>query len=450
MISTSTPSLTEFDPDVIPFQKQVITDIRKNFDYKLGTHEILLSGSIGSSKSTLMAHVAITHCLFNSGARFLIGRLSMPALRATLYNKILEHIGSDLVQGKDFFVNQTTATIKFRNGSEIIARSWSDNQYFKMRSLELSGVAIEEAIENPDDKAYMEIKMRVGRLPHVKENIIIAATNPGEPDSWIYKYFIACEPSATKHVYYSLSEQNPFLSPQYIAQLKNDLDPMMCRRFLFGEWVSIQGEVIYYAYSRDHNFKNESYTPDPNHPIICSWDYNIGQDKPISMCVMQYINGVFHIFDEIVISGGRTANTLEELENKYYFSKSLKYIICGDASGKHRDTRNIRSDYDIITQWFQNHGLDYQYLVPIANPPVRTRHNLVNAYCLNANGQRRLFVYKDCPTVDEGFRLTKLKKGANYIEDDSKHYQHVTTSAGYAVVALDKFKSWVPNKTQLL
>ncbi len=449
MEKSSTPTITQFDPHIIPYQYQVIKDIRRNFDYSQGTHEILLSGSVGSAKSILLAHIVVTHCLFNSGARFLIGRLSMPALRSTLFNKILEHIGQDLTEGRDFFVNQTTATIRFSNGSEILSRSWADRKFFKVRSLELSGAAIEELVETEEIDFYNEIKMRVGRLPHIKENIIINATNPSDPSHWAYKYFITSK-KKTRHVYYSVTTDNPFLPPQYIEQLKNELDPKMARRMIHGEWIEIVGEVVYYAYDREHNFRNESYTPDPNHPIICSWDYNIGQDKPISMCVMQYINGVFHIFDEIVISGGRTANTLEELENKYYFSKSAKYIICGDASGKHRDTRNIRSDYDIITQWFQNHGLNYQYVVPLANPAVRTRHNLVNAYCLNANGERRLFVYKDAPTVDEGFRLVKLKKGANYIEDDSKSYQHVTTAAGYAIVAIDKLKSWVPNKTQLL
>jgi hypothetical protein len=30
-------------------------------------------------------------------------------------------------------------------------------------------------------------------------------------------------------------------------------------------------------------------------------------------------------------------------------------------------------------------------------------------------------------------RLTKLKKGASFIEDDTPAYQHVTTSIGYAI-----------------
>ena len=46
---------------------------------------------------------------------------------------------------------------------------------------------------------------------------------------------------------------------------------------------------------------------------------------------------------------------------------------------------------------------------------------------------RKLFVYKDAPTVDEGLRLTKLKSGAQYLEDDNNHYQHISSALGYAI-----------------
>lgn len=40
----------------------------------------------------------------------------------------------------------------------------------------------------------------------------------------------------------------------------------------------------------------------------------------------------------------------------------------------------------------------------------------------------------------EGFRLTKLKEGADYIEDDANDYQHITTSVGYWVVYIHNSK----------
>ena len=437
MENPSTPTITTYSPDILTYHRQVIDDIRKHFDYSRGTHEILLSGSVGSGKSTLLAHIVLTHVLFNSGSRFLIGRLSMPALRSTVFNKILEHIGNDLVENKDYFVNLTTASIKFRNGSEIISRSWADKKYFKVRSLELSGAAIEETIETPEDDFYKEIKMRVGRLPHVKENIIISATNPGSPSSWIYKYFIdpnsGTKKHQTRHVYYSRTEENPFLAPQYIEQLKQDLDPKLARRMLYGEWIEIQDEVIYYQYDASRQYREETWTPPPGHKILISFDFNIGDGKPMSAVALCKVDNIYHAFAEVIVDGARTDEIMAEFFDRKIITKDRQYEIHGDASGKARNTSSKRSDYEIIKEALDRNGITYDYKVPLANPAIRTRHNAINSLCLNELGETRLYVY-NCPTLNQGLRLTAFKKGGKIVEDDSKRYQHITTALGYAIV----------------
>ena len=406
---------------------EVIKAVHK-LDYSLGAHEFLLSGSVGSAKSILLAHSVISHCLRNSRARVLIGRYSLPDLRLTIWRKILEHLEAvDL----DYTLNLSRLEIRFCNGSEIICRSWADGNYTRMRSLELSAAVIEELTEQDGDEGleiYNEIKMRVGRLPHIKENWIMSATNPGAPSHWAYKYFIQSK-SPTRHVYYSVTTDNPYLPPQYIEQLKRDLDPKLALRMIYGQWIEIAGEVVYYAYESPEQFIRKPYTINPAFPIILSWDFNIGDGKPMSMCCMQYIDDVFHVFHEVVIDGARTADTVDELLP--ILKPEWSYIICGDAAGKHRDTRGQRSDWDIIIKGLSNFKVDFK--VPPSNPGVRNRHNRVNAYCKNADGQVRLFIYEKAPTVDEGLRLVKLKPGANYIEDDSKRYQHITTALGYAI-----------------
>lgn len=437
MTPTSTPTLTSYDPDEIPYHREVINKIRGDCDYGLGVHEILLSGSVGSGKSTLLSHLVLTHVLFNPGSRFLIGRLSMPALRSTLFNKILEHIGSDLVEGFDYFINLTTATIRFRNGSEIISRSWADKKYFKVRSLELSGAAIEEVVETKESDFYSEIKMRVGRLPHVKENLIINATNPDSPGHWVYKYFI--EPNSggkshpTRHVYYSVSAQNKFLPKQYLAQLAADLDPKMARRMLYGEWIELTKDIIYYSYDSSLQYSKDKWKPDPGTKIIISFDFNIGVGKPMSAVAMCFQDGCFHIFDEVVVEGARTEDVMDEFFDRGIIRQGEVFELDGDSSGRNRSTNSKRSDYDIIKERLFREGINYVYKVRLSNPPVRTRHNLVNAYCHNSVGERRLFVH-GCKVADEALRLTVLKKGASYIEDDSKYYQHIGTAIGYAIV----------------
>lgn len=432
-IEGSTPSVFEFAP-VIPYQKTLLKKIRFECDYSLGAHEFLLSGSLGSAKSTIAAHAAVTHCLFNNKARILIGRRSLPDAKRTIYQKIVEHLDGALTEGRDYWLNTNRGQITFRNGSEIISGSWADKRYMKFRSIDLSAAIFEEIVENEGDdiQAYKEIKARVGRLPHIKENWIISNTNPGSPASYWHKYFIE-KPSPTRHVIYSRTDENPFLPPQYIEQLKADMDPKEARRMIYGEWIDLDEDVIYYNYKKERNYLDACYLPSPAHPVDVSFDFNIADGKPMSACLSQLIDGCFHFFKSYAVFGARTSDLLDEISP--ILEKHRRFRIFGDASGKSRDTRSIKSDYDIIKEFFANHHTrpEFEMLVPLSNPPIRERHNLMNAQFLDANGNTKCFVYNEASTLDEGFRLTKLKKGGNYIEDDTFHAQHVTTAAGYCV-----------------
>lgn len=396
-----------------------------------------MSGAVGSAKSVVGAHAAVSHCLLYKNARVGIGRLSMPALKGTLFRSIIEHIGDDI----EVRVNEQSAIIKFPNGSEIRSFSWSDKKYKKVRSFEFSMFIIEELTENDEAEVYEEISSRVGRLNHIHEKIVMSMTNPDDPSHWAYARFIG-KPRPNHHVYYSRTTDNPYLPESYVRDLKENFDPLMARRMMDGEWLSIMQDVIYYAYDKDVQFVQKPYQFNHNEPIWLSFDFNIGDGKPLSCHLAQFINGVAHVFDEVVIDGARTHEACEELHARGYFNVGARWIITGDASGNHRDTRGVRSDFDIIRKFFDHvespsGKVEYQTKVPLSNPGVRFRHNKVNSYCKNELGKVRLYVYEACKVLDEGMRLTKLKKGGNYIEDDSKSYQHITTALGYFICRAD-------------
>ena len=281
MLSSKT-SLQGFDPNAIPYQIKVVNLIRRDWDYSVGTPEILLSGSYGSAKSILMAHLAVTHCLFNPGSRALLARKAMPDLKSTIYKEILEHISEDLVEGVDYWINETSASITFSNGSEIISRSWSDKRYKKGRSLKISFLVFEELTENTeeDKEAFMTLKARLRRLPHVKENVLIAATNPDSMSHWVYKYFFD-EKKETRFVFKSITTDNPFLDPVYIRQLKEDLDPIQAQRYIYGEWVDLTKDRVYYAYNKEVNYKDKHNFEMIDELRLCH-DFNIGHNKPLS------------------------------------------------------------------------------------------------------------------------------------------------------------------------
>lgn len=158
----------------------------------------------------------------------------------------------------------------------------------------------------------------------------------------------------------------------------------------------------------------------------------------MSAALAQYIDGAFHIFNESVIHSARTENTLEDLDDRGLLSDEFSYIVCGDAAGRHRDTRSKQDDYSVIRSYLERKNLNFEVRVPKANPPIRKRHGVVNRLCCNADNIHRLYIYEDAPTAHKGMRLTKLKDGANYIEDDSFAWQHITTSIGYMCVTLTK------------
>lgn len=387
-----------------------------------------------SAKSLLMAHIIVTHCLFNKRARFGIGRHALPDLKATLFQKIKEHIQDDLREGIDYKLNDSTGYIRFSNGSEIISRSWADKNFMKCRSLELSGFAIEELTEHEDNEhAYKELMMRVNRLPHVPEQLMIAATNPDGPAHWAYKHFIL-NPTPTRHTYYSVTSDNRFLPASYVAKLKEDLDPKMVERMIYGRWVDIAGETIYYQYDSATHYIKLDYEVNDQYPVYFSFDFNVGHGKPMSVIFFQYINDTFHFFDEVVMDGARTESTMQEALERGLFKLNCNgYRACGDASGKANSANSNVSNYEIIETFLITNRIRHTMCYLKSNPPIKTRHNLVNAYLKNSEGRVRVRVYKKAKTLDEGFRLVKLKNGGQYIEDDSKPYQHITTAAGYGI-----------------
>lgn len=470
----SEPTLQHYCPDGIQFHRDVIRLIRREWNYRRdGLLEILLDGGLGSAKSTLLAHLAITHCLQNVGARCGIVRRSMPDLRGTLWKAIVEHLHDretadikPLREGVDYHINLTTGTITFEEtGSEIVCISWADRRYKRVRSLNLSMLIIEEGAENDeeDEEGFVEASNRLLRVPGVVENVLIIATNPDDPDHWLYRrYYDERRQHANRFVFTSLTRDNPYLDPNYEPGLRSKMDARQVQRFLEAKWIRLVVDRVYYAYG-DENFRpNQSYRIDPKRPIMISWDFNISLGKPLSVALMQESKNAFHVFAEIVVEGMRTEASCDELAARGFLDLPCsRFVVCGDATGKANDTRSNMSDYDIITKFLSNYrrrsdgkqlAFDpkYDLWVPRSNPPIRTRHNLVNGLCQNSLGERRLFVYREAPIADQGMRKVSLVKGGQYLENDKFAYQHISTAIGYACHAHELFANYQPTKVRQL
>lgn len=436
-MSKSKPYFSQFVP--FGYQKNCL-DLLYNHDYSKYTPEILLSGSVGSAKSIACAHWAIAHCLRWPGARIAISRQSLPDLRKTIYQEIIEHLSKDFTEGVHYKTRSNTCEIMFPNGSEIIAVSFGDRRWSKVRSLKLSGIIIEEATDFDEEfyeagSGFSQFKARLRRIHNVPENFLILATNPGDPEDFLHKYFIEGESEfESRYVFYSITTDNPYLDPVYIKQLRQDYSPLEAERYLRGKWISLAGKGIYAAYDPKKNRIDEDYQIRADLPIRVSWDFNISASKPMSAVLSQYHpdTDTFHFYNESVVDGSYTIDICEDLYERGLLDHH-HIIIHGDATGRARNTASKLGNYQIITGFLAQKNISYEMKVPKANPPIRKRHMLVNSYCINDLGQVRLFVYKNAPTAHQGLLTTKLKKGANFVEDDTSRSQHISTAIGYNI-----------------
>jgi len=399
-----------------------------------------------------------------SDAKVLLGRNAMPRLKDTILQKILDHMKGVLIKGVHYTHNKQSGKIEFWNGAEMYCISWHDKDYQKFRSYEFSAGFIEELTENSSEECkefHTEMIGRIGRIApensNVKENFVMYATNPDDPSHWGHDYFIKGAKQSKDHVFlyhkgmrhvvYSLTIHNTFLPKSYIPRLMGIYDAKMIKRLLKGIWLYIKTDVIYYEYDSEKHFRLRNTKPHTKLPLRFGFDFNIGVGKPMSSVVAQFHPKTkkFIFIDEVVVEGSRTLDQMDEYAGKGYFDfpHNPKIIIHGDATGRHNDTRSIDSDYDIIEKYLSNyrrkdgHRLEFEIDVPTINPPIKTRHNILNGQLCDAKNRIHVQIDKRCTTLDEGLQKTKLKEKGNYIEDDSAlcPYQHITTAAGYLVYA---------------
>ena len=260
---------------------------------------------------------------------------------------------------------------------------------------------------------------------HEKQRDLI---DPDDPDSLTFG-------DIQEVIYASTYENEMNLPPGYIAEQKATHSIREFRQKVLAEWVSLTDGLVYYAFG-DHNV-SELAEYDPALPVWWSHDFNIGVGKPMSSVLAQIKKGPgidgkirpeLHIFDEVVLETSDTHDAVDECKQRITQYDGLtpeRIHITGDAAGKARDTRSKTTDYGIL----KSCGFTNQR-VPRSNPPIRQRHNDCNTLFKSADDDVRVQVHPRCKVTNKGFRTVSLRKGAQYLEEET-YEQHVTTAATY-------------------
>lgn len=308
---------------------------------------------------------------------------------------------------------------------EILCRSLEN--YAMLAGIEFGWEWVDECfLARREAMDVLMARLRDARMP----NQMLLTTTLDEPGSWMHEMFVErCDP-ALMDVFYASTWDNHHLPPEYVEGLRALYDDKLFARMVEARWVSLAGGAIYYNFDRRTHLSGETGF-DPALPILWSHDFNIGQGKPMSSVLAHLRKGPdgprLEVFDEIVMDTADTNDAVREFMARPWLEQSRAgVIVYGDAAGRARDTRSKKTDYLILSQA----GFSRQK-VPRANPPIRRRHNTVNALLKDAASRVRLAIHPRCTVLAKGLETARLLPGSGYLEDDSLREQHVTTALGY-------------------
>lgn len=115
----------------------------------------------------------------------------------------------------------------------------------KIRGLTLDGAYCDEVTLYPESF----FSMLLSRLskPHAT---LYATTNPDNPMHWLKEKYIDREDELNLKSWFFAIEDNTFLDPQYVHDLKMEYTGVFYQRFILGQWVIADG-LVYSAFDRD-------------------------------------------------------------------------------------------------------------------------------------------------------------------------------------------------------
>ena len=379
------------------------------------------SGPIASGKSQALCHEAIRLSYYNQGRLGLIGAPTYPMLRDTTQTTLFSILDS---QDLPYDYNKAENMLTMRHtGSRIIFRPVDD--FERLRGTNLAWFGLDELTYSPEG-AWLRLE---GRLRDPQANMLrgFAVWTPKGYD-WVYQKFIA-DPVAGYTAILAKPRENRYLLekvPDFYDRLKNSYDDTFYQQEVLGQYLSLQGGLVYSGFERREHVR--SLRVNPNYPLLWALDFNI---DPMSSVVAQIEGRKVLILDEIVLRHASTHEACEEFQKRFPSHRS-GVVIYGDASGNSQHTTGA-SDYQIVREYFRiSYGAAVTYKVPKANPNVRDRVMLTNAKLRTASGEIHMLVDPRCGELIKDFEQVSYQANSNAIDKEKdRRRTHLSDALGY-------------------
>lgn len=237
----------------------VFTTVQKNALklLKSNQQQIMLSGGSRSGKTFVIIEYIVRQCLTHPGLRAFIARHALAHVKSSIWQETLYDVLQSYCREYPdiilYTLNSTDLRVMFPNGSEIHLAGLDDKDRVEKVLGRQFGIIYLNECSQIDYNVVNIVKTRLAQKIIGFKNKLIYDQNPPNPMHWSYKVFISgLDPKTDEPLKnldnYAYLLMNPKdnlenLPDDYIETLEA-LPERERRRFLYGEFVSVEGAIF--------------------------------------------------------------------------------------------------------------------------------------------------------------------------------------------------------------
>lgn len=309
--------------------------------------------------------------------------------------------------------------LKFGNKTSVVYLGTTENYaYRKWAGGNLAFVVIDEIDTMPHAEDVWRFANDRVRVKAPLLQTACASTPEGYGFCWkFWEDDVIKDPTLapTRAIIRGCTFDNPYIDADYVRSQIQTRDPRTLKAYVYGEFINLDGLLVYYRYNKEANNTNLTLAEPRFHnlPIHVGLDFNKGINAA-TLSVVQ--DGIVYALDEIY-GMTDTDRLIAELNRR--IGNRLFYIY-PDASG-----------FEGIQQLKRAYGSE-RVLHPNKNPQVERRVTAVNDCLATPTGMVRTYVNQTkCPHLHNG--LLRQTKDAQGQPDKTKGLDHSLDGFGYFV-----------------
>ena len=379
--------------------------------------EVLYSGAFGAGKTRALCMKLVTRLVGNPGAREGLARKHLVSLKATTLRTLLEQDGNlpPVLPRGTYEHNKSERVIRLLGGGSIYYFGLDD--YEKMGSLNLSGCAVDEAVELVEGDWTMlrgRIRLELEGLPMQ----LYGACNPGAPTHFLAVRFGLAgghQPSQNCKAIQTRSPDNFFLPQAYLDDLLS-LEGVAYERYVEGKWRGGEG-LVYDRFDRTIHVRERE---EEWRRIIVGQDE--GYTNPAALIVAGIDeDGRMHILEEFYQSQMLEADVISAAQDIASRFKVEAFVLDPSAAklkaAMHASNLDVSSADNSVFPGIQ-----------------KVQQRLARA----GDGKPRLTVDPKCENTIREFESYEWLGGSSgYKDAPKKETDHAMDALRYAVVYVD-------------